>query len=88
MAATLTGIYSVGVDLFVAHVGHSRCYLFRSGLLVQLASDDTLQERRAVSPFPIPIGRPIDDGAHLLTEAVGASADSPNAIVEQFRLEE
>jgi PPM family protein phosphatase len=86
MAATLTGIYSVGTDLFVAHVGHSRCYLFRDGLLVQLTRDHTLQERRATSPFPIPVGEGIDDVNHVLTDAVGAAVDGPRAIVEHFRL--
>ena len=86
MAATLTGIYSVGTDLFVAHVGHSRCYLFRKGLLVQLTRDHTLRERRGNSAFPVPLGRGIDDIEHVLTDAVGAAGDGPNAIVEHFRL--
>jgi serine/threonine protein phosphatase PrpC len=50
MGSTLTGIYSTGNDLFVAHVGHSRCYLFRKGLLTQLTRDQTLQERLSSSP--------------------------------------
>jgi serine/threonine protein phosphatase PrpC len=69
MSAALTGIYSVGSDLFVAHVGHSRCYLFRNGSLVQLTRDHTLGERRAISPHPIPIRRAIEDVTHLLTHA-------------------
>ena len=86
MAATLTGIYSVGTDLFVAHVGHSRCYLFRNGELVQLTRDQTLRERLATSPHPIPVGQAIEDAQHLLTNAVGAGLNSPRVIVEQFRL--
>ena len=31
MTTALTAAYSAGDDLFVAHVGHSRAYLFRDG---------------------------------------------------------
>jgi serine/threonine protein phosphatase PrpC len=86
MAAALTGIYSVGTDLFVAHVGHSRCYLFRDGLLVPLTRDHTLSERRAISPYPIPIGQAIEDASHLLTHAIGADPSNPGVTVEHFRL--
>jgi protein phosphatase len=86
MAAALTGIYSVGTDLFVAHVGHTRCYLFRDGLLVQLTRDHTLRERRAVSPHPIPIGQAIEDVTHILTHAVGAASNDSGVVVEHFRL--
>jgi PPM family protein phosphatase len=86
MAAALTGIYSVGTDLFVAHSGHSRCYVFRDGKLVQLTRDHTLRERRAISPHPIPIGQAIEDASHILTHAIGADASDPGVVVEHFRL--
>jgi PPM family protein phosphatase len=76
----------VGTDLFVAHVAHSRCYLFRDGMLVQLTRDHTLQDRRATSPHPIPVGQVIDDAQHILTNVVGAGVDGPGVIVEHFRL--
>jgi protein phosphatase len=85
MAATLTGLYSVGTDLFVAHVGHSRCYLFRNGLLVQLTRDDTLEEHRATSPHPIRIRRTVEDVRHVVTHAVGGG-DGGRVVVEHFRL--
>jgi PPM family protein phosphatase len=88
MAATLTGIYSVGTDLFVAHVGHSRCYLFRDGILAQLTLDHTLRERLANAPYPypIPVGQAIEDVRHLLTHAVGTGGSGPAVIAEHFRL--
>lgn len=86
MAATLTGIYSVGTDLFVAHVGHSRCYLFRNGDLVQLTLDHTLRERLATSTHPIPVGQAVEDVQHVLTNVVGAGVNGPGVIVEHFRL--
>jgi PPM family protein phosphatase len=85
MAATLTGLYSVGTDLFVAHVGHSRCYLFRNGMLVRLTRDDTLEQHRATSPHPIRLGRTVEDVRHVVTRAVGGG-NGGRVVVEHFRL--
>jgi PPM family protein phosphatase len=88
MAAALTGIYSAGTDLFVAHVGHSRCYLFRKGLLTQLTRDQTLRQRFERSRQPTPVERALEDAHHILTSAIGASADGSPAMIEHFRLED
>ena len=45
MGTTLTMAYSHEGDLFVAHVGDSRCYLYRAGALQQLTHDDTLMQQ-------------------------------------------
>ena len=42
MGTTLTLAYSLNDMLFVAHVGDSRCYLFRHSLLYRLTRDHTL----------------------------------------------
>lgn len=41
MGTTMTIAYSIGPDLFLAHVGDSRCYLFHDGQLQQLTRDQT-----------------------------------------------
>src|SRR5579885_3112296 len=41
MGTTLTAAYSMGVDLFLVHLGDSRAYLFRGGALRQLTKDHT-----------------------------------------------
>ena len=36
MGTTLTAAYSIGVDLFIIHVGDSRAYLYRGGELMRI----------------------------------------------------
>lgn len=42
MGTTMTGFALVGGDVWVAHVGDSRCYALRSGELVQLTQDHSV----------------------------------------------
>jgi PPM family protein phosphatase len=42
MGTTLTMAFSVGSELFVAHAGDSRAYLYRKGALERITSDHTL----------------------------------------------
>ena len=86
MATTLTLAYSAGDDLFVANVGHSRAYLFRSGTLTQLTRDHTLEQLRADRCGLAPIDRGVQDLRHILTETVGGDPTGPAVAVEHFRL--
>jgi protein phosphatase len=47
MGTTLTVAYSMGVDLFIIHVGDSRAYLYRGGALRQLTKDHTVAQAMA-----------------------------------------
>jgi protein phosphatase len=47
MGTTLTLAYSVGIHLFVIHVGDSRAYLYRDGQLQQLTRDHTVAQALA-----------------------------------------
>ncbi len=47
MGTTLTLAYSVGIHLFIIHVGDSRAYLFRKGQLQQLTHDHTVAQALA-----------------------------------------
>jgi serine/threonine protein phosphatase PrpC len=47
MGTTLTAAYSMGIDLFIVHVGDSRVYLHRGGVLRQLTKDHTVAQAMA-----------------------------------------
>jgi serine/threonine protein phosphatase PrpC len=86
MSASLTSAYSAGDSLFVSHVGHSRGFLFRDGLLTQLTRDQTMARHLASSKRPVAVERTAQDLQHILTDAIGAGANAPLIDIEQFRL--
>jgi len=86
MGTTLTVAYSFCSDLFVAHAGDSRAYLFREGRLQKLTRDHTLAQRL------------VDRGAlpaealathrfrHVLTNALGGRSSHIETEIEHFHL--
>ena len=86
MATTMTAAYSAGTDLFVAHVGHSRAYVYRDGDLTRLTSDETVKDRLTKPKGrPQPVDRATEDLTHILTETIG-SASRLTVDVEQFKI--
>jgi protein phosphatase len=87
MGTTLTLAYSLNDLLFVAHVGDSRCYLFRRAGLYRLTSDHTLVEemlqRGALTPEEAAGHR----WRHVITNAVGGKASEVKVEVHKVRLE-
>ena len=88
MATTLTATYSSGDRLFVAHVGHSRAYLFRDGDLRPLTTDQTLEHRLATTQGLQPVERTTQDLQHILTDAIGGRSGEPHVEVEHFWLKD
>lgn len=69
MGTTVTLAYLLWPELYVAHVGDSRCYLLRDGQLIQLTTDHTLAEKfRATSNLQVDDSSPWH---HVLWNAVG-----------------
>jgi serine/threonine protein phosphatase PrpC len=87
MGATLTAAYSAGDALFVAHVGHSRAYLLRNGILTQLTRDQTFGQRVIDTGRPAPIELAAHDLRHILTDAIGGHAGCTKIQIGQFRLQ-
>lgn len=84
MGTTLTVAYSVGLELFIAHVGDSRVYLFRAGKLFQLTTDHTWAQEMADAGLLPPQQIATHRLRHRLTRAI--TADMPGAEPEVQRL--
>ena len=86
MSTTLTAAFSAGDELFVAHVGHSRAYLYRGGLLTRLTRDQTLAQRLAESGRTAPTELAAADLRHVLTDALGGHAGEPDVEIHNYLL--
>jgi protein phosphatase len=71
MATSLTAVYITGAELFFAHVGHSKAFLFRNGTLTQLTRDD---------------GGAAHDQPPAVTETIGGSPFGPDVSIEHTYL--
>jgi PPM family protein phosphatase len=86
MGTTLTAAFSAGDDLFFAHVGHSRAYLFREGALTQLTRDHTLDQQLTQTSGPVAVPAGTQDLRQALTHVIGAGSGPPAVDVERIRL--
>jgi protein phosphatase len=85
MGTTLTMAYSLGADLFVAHVGDSRCYLLRGrGPLHRLTRDDTLVQKMVETGLLTQEDASDHALRHVITNVVGGP--KPGIDVELHRL--
>ncbi len=86
MSTTLTAAFSAGDELFVVHVGHSRAYLYRGGLLTRLTRDQTLAQRIAETGRTTPIELAAHDLRHRLTDAIGGQNGTPDIEIQNYQL--
>jgi PPM family protein phosphatase len=73
---TMTAVYTVGTELFFAHVGHSRAYVFRDDQLMQLTHDHTLDRERPGKSAIVDVAASARDLHHIVTETLGAAGSS------------
>jgi serine/threonine protein phosphatase PrpC len=84
MATTLTLAYFLRRDLFVAHVGDSRCYLLRQNMLYRLTRDHTLVAEMVRRGLLKPEEAARHAYRHVVTNVVGG--DDPGVQVEMHKL--
>ena len=63
-------LHLAGSEAFVAHVGHSRAYVFRDGQLMQLTHDHTVERRRSGTPM-MDVATSARDAHHIVTDTLG-----------------
>jgi protein phosphatase len=83
MGTTLTLAYSLGADLFVAHAGDSRCYLFRESGLEQLTRDHTLATVLADAKSMATDEASRRRMSHIITNAVGGRSPGVHAEIKK-----
>ena len=88
MATTLTATYSSGDRLFVAHVGHSRAYLFRDGELRPIDHRSDAGAPPGDHTRAQAVERTTQDLQHILTDAIGGRSGEPHVEVEHFWLKD
>jgi protein phosphatase len=85
MGTTVTMAYAHGSELFIAHVGDSRCYLQRGAALQRLTRDHTWVQELVDCGLIPPEDAPEHDLRHVLTNAVGGPG--PGVSVEVHRVD-
>jgi serine/threonine protein phosphatase PrpC len=93
LQTSMTAVFGAGTDLFFAHVGHSRAYLFRRGKLMRMTHDHTLgsdphRTKLPVAPL-VNVNAAARDLQHILTETIGMSGPvGPTVDLERFQIDD
>jgi len=86
MGTTLTLAYVTWPLLHIAHVGDSRCYLFRSGALSRLTRDHTLAERLASENALSPDAARRSQFRNVLVNALSGSGEGMSVELHTIEL--
>lgn len=78
MGTTLTGALTIGMVAFIAHVGDSHAYIFRSGRLHRLTRDHTLAEQLVANGILHSIDEASSGFRSTLVNCLGGSFEDVN----------
>jgi protein phosphatase len=87
MATTMTLAYAVNEELFIAHVGDSRCYLMRNGVLFRLTNDHTLVDEMVRHGMIKPEEVASHRLRHVVTNVVGGHDQGVKVEMHKVSLE-
>jgi protein phosphatase len=79
MGTTMTLALSLGPSLLIGHVGDSRAYLFRPGVLLQLTRDHTVVQALVEAGRLTPAEAATHPFRHVLTRSLGSGPDRVEA---------
>ncbi len=86
MGTTLTVAVTLGIDLFLSHIGDSRAYLLRSEKLHQLTKDHTLAQALIDAGIAGPDDTSTRAMRHVLTAALGSTGERTDPQVQRLHL--
>jgi len=86
MGTTLTIAYSVGADLYIAHAGDSRAYLFRDGTLEQVTNDHTLVQLLVSGGMISAEDAKNHARRHIVTNVIGGPSAGVHAEIHKVKL--
>jgi len=87
MGTTVTLAYSLNDELYVAHVGDSRCYLLRAGHLYRVTQDHSLVEEMIRRGLIKPEEAANHRWRHVITSTVGGDSSDVRVDVHRLHLE-
>jgi PPM family protein phosphatase len=88
MGTTLTAARSLGRDLMITHVGDSRAYLLRAGVLHRLTRDHTYAQLLVDTGQLAPEDAAGSRHRHILTNALGESGEEVQVDTDRLQLED
>ena len=88
MGTTLTGAVTVGREVFIAHIGDSRAYLFRDGSLERLTRDHTMAQQMVDAGVIASVSHASRLMQHMLVNCLGGNRDEVEVDVSRVQLDD
>ena len=88
MGTTLTCALTMGLDVFIVHVGDSRAYLYRAGKLYRLTTDQTLAESMVAAGMISSVDEVAKQLRNTLVSCLGANLHELDVATNHVKLQD